>query len=98
MSYEQYWNADCYMVKYYEQAHEIALADQNYMLWLQGLYNYRAMSSCFESFAYGLGGCKGQKPQGYVDNPLPITEAEKKLELQRNIAKTLAWVQAGQEE
>lgn len=44
MTYEQYWEASCYLVNDYYKAHKIGIEKRNQELWLQGLYIYQAMS------------------------------------------------------
>lgn len=72
----------------YEKAHECRKMLQNQMLHLQGLYDYRAFGSVISSaFA-----AKGKKGEPYLECPIPITEAEKKAEKERNIMRTLKFV------
>jgi hypothetical protein len=65
-------------------------------MYMQGLYNFKAFKAVIDSFAWGLNGGKGARPDSYLNYPIPITEAEKEAEKQRNIVKTLAWVEQGQ--
>ena len=95
MTYELFWQGPPYLVKAYREAHEFQREIENQRLWLQGLYNYRAFAAVMENFAYGMNGKKGSKPQGYLDNPIAITEAERKAEKKRKIKHTLAWVNKG---
>jgi len=74
MSYEQYWDADCQLVKYYRKAHEIKKKLKNEELWLQGAYIYDALcavSPVLHAFAK-----PGTKPLPYPDTPYPLTKEE----------------------
>lgn len=82
MTYEQYWNADPYLARYYAKAHDLEIEERNQQLWLQGLYNYKAFSAVIEAFGYGLGERKGKKPDGYIEKPIDILQKEKKKEQQ----------------
>ena len=76
MTYEQYWNGDCTLTKYYRKADEIRKERRNEELWLQGMYVYEAIcdvSPILHAFAK-----KGTKPQPYSDRPYAITEAQVK--------------------
>ena len=88
MTYEQYWNGDCTLVKYYRKADEIRKERRNEELWLQGMYVYEAIcdvSPILHAFAK-----KGTKPQPYSEKPYAITEAQQKRveeEKERKIAE-----------
>lgn len=96
MSYELFWFGDPWLVQAYAKANELENERLNQQLWLQGLYNFRAFKSVIDAFAYGLGGNKGSKPEGYFDKPIAITEHEKKAQTEQNKQRTLAWVNANQ--
>ena len=88
MTYEQYWNGDCTLTKYYRKADEIRKERRNEELWLQGMYVYEAIcdvSPVLHAFAK-----KGTKPQPYSEKPYAITEAQQKRveeEKERKIAE-----------
>lgn len=74
MTYEQFWNDDPMLTKYYREAEEIRNEKKNQELWLQGAYIYEAiadLSPVLHAFAK-----KGTKPQPYVDSPYPITKKQ----------------------
>ena len=78
MTYEQYWDGDPMLCKYYREAEEIRNEKKNQELWLQGMYIYEALcdvSPVLHAFAK-----KGAKPEQYSNNPYPIT----KKQLERN--------------
>lgn len=97
MTYDQYWNDDCLLVKYYLKAHEIRQKRENQKLWLQGAYIYDALcavSPVLHAFAKA-----GTKPLPYPDTPYPLTkeeleeieEAKRKADRQRARAMFEAW-------
>ncbi len=96
MPYEEYWYGSPYLVGIYKKAFELQKINENQKLWLQGLYNYKAFSAVIENFAYGLNGCKGKRPEPYIDKPLPITDIEKQWDKQERIEKTKQFFMDGQ--
>ena len=98
MTYEDFWERDPRVAISYRKAQEIRqeLANQN--MWLQGLYNYKAVSAAVAALAHGLNGGKGKKPDGYVEYPFALTEREKEAEKQRKIKHTLEWIEKSQRE
>lgn len=72
----------------YENAYECRKLLQNQMLHLQGFYNYRAFGSVLSS-AFAP---KGKKGEPYLERPVPITDAERKAEKERNVMRTLQFV------
>ena len=76
MTYDQYWNGDCTLTKYYRKADEIRKERRNEELWLQGMYIYEALcdvSPILHAFAK-----RGTKPQAYSEKPYAITMAQYK--------------------
>lgn len=78
MTYEQFWNDDVDLVKYYRKAEEIRNERRNQELWLQGMYVYEAIcdvSPILHAFAK-----KGTKPHPYSDRPYSLTEQQREKE------------------
>ena len=76
MTYDQFWNDDPEMAKFYREAAQLRNEQRNQEMWLQGLYIYDALccaSPIFHDFAK-----KGTKPAPYPKAPYPLTEREKK--------------------
>ena len=96
MTYEQFWLDDPYLVKAYEKAHELRNQQRNQEMWFQGLYNYRAFSSVLAQFSHAMSGGKGSKPEGYLEEPIPLTEEEQKAAQERKQQRALAWAEANQ--
>jgi hypothetical protein len=100
MTYDQYWNDDCALTKYYRKADEIKRSQKNQELWLQGMYIYEALcdvSPILHAFAKS-----GTKPRPYPERPYAITkseieregldrEAKEKANRERAKATFMAW-------
>lgn len=97
MTPDEFYNGDPEWARAYALAEEYRLERENSSMHLQGLYNYNAFGSVMNSFAYGMNGGKGRKPQGYIEHPIPITEREKKAEEARKIKHTVEFFTKGQE-
>ena len=75
MTYEQFWNDDPMLTKYYRQADEIRNDRRNQELWLQGMYIYDALcdvAPILHSMAK-----RGTKARPYVERPYAITEKQR---------------------
>ena len=78
MTFEQYWDGDCTLVKYYRKAEELRNEKRNQELWLQGMYVYEAIcdvAPILHAFAK-----KGTKPTPYTEKPYPLTRKQVKKE------------------
>ena len=74
MTYDQYWNEDCCLVRYYRKAYQLQRDRDNEQSWLQGMYIYEALcdvAPVLHAFAK-----KGTKPLEYPDRPYAITKQE----------------------
>lgn len=74
MTYEQYWDGDCTLPKYYRKAEELRKEKRNQELWLQGMYVYEAIcdvAPILHAFAK-----KGTKPTPYSSKPYPLTNKQ----------------------
>ena len=70
MSYQQYWEEDPTIAKYYLKAYKIEEERTEWMLWKLGVYGYEALcdvSPVLHAFAK-----KGTKPLPFADKPLFI--------------------------
>lgn len=79
MSFSDYWDGDCALVRYYRRADELREKRRNQELWLQGLYVHEAVS-------VALGNAfrkKGTRPQPYSDKPYPVTVLERREQDER---------------
>ena len=74
MSYEQYWEQDPTIAKYYLKAYKIQEEKIEWLLWKLGVYGYEALcdvSPVLRAFAK-----KGTKPLPFTDKPLFIKNDE----------------------
>ena len=78
MTYEQYWNDDPTLTKYYRKADEMRKERINEQLWLQGMYVYEAL--CDVSPILHAYAKKGTKPQPYSEKPYSITKEQRRRE------------------
>lgn len=60
MSYEQYWDGEADLCRYYREAHNRILREQNAMAWRQGAYVYQALLC-----AYPLYNALSKKKEAY---------------------------------
>lgn len=85
MSYDEYWNGDIYIVKFYRESHKLKLEQQDENNWMIGMYVYEAIIDCspvLHPFS------KSKKPLPYADKPFLMdklnenrkTEEEKEQE------------------
>lgn len=95
MTYEQFWNEDCLLVKAYREADKIKAERKNTELWLQGRYVYEALldvAPILHAFAK-----KGTKARPYPNKPYPLTqnavdkqkEREERLKAEKMKAKLI---------
>lgn len=94
MTYEQFWEQDCELVKFYRKAALIQRDLRNQDAWLQGMYFYEALVDVSPAFR-SMG---AKKPQPYRKEPYDLTAAQREKRLKRkreeNDKKALAWMQA----
>lgn len=86
MSWDQYWNDDPGLVRFYVKAHELRNDRKNQEMWLQGLYVYAAImdvSPILHAFAK-----RGTKAEPYMSEPLPVTANAIKRQREEEKAKT----------
>lgn len=81
MSYYEYWYGNAYLVKYYKNAFDVKRKMRNEEMWVQGMYELRAICTALDT----------TKKTKYYEKPLdiyPKTEDEKfaeKEEMKRKI-------------
>lgn len=76
MTYEQFWEQDCELVKYYRKAAQIRQDLRNQDAWLQGAYFYEALidaAPVLRAFSK-----KGTKPTPYRENPYELFSRQDK--------------------
>lgn len=70
MTYEQYWDGDPAMTKYYQKCSEINLERESQRMWLQGLYIYDALLRVAPLYDFMS---SKRVAQSYVEAPYPVT-------------------------
>ena len=85
MTYDQYWNGDCTLTKYYRKADEMRKERVNEEKWLQGMYFYEAL--CDVSPVLHAYAKKGTKPQPYSEKPYAVTETQRKHDAEEHARK-----------
>ena len=86
MSYEEYWDGDPRLTIAYRKAYAFKQRYDNQSAWLQGLYFYNAVSASLANAFKKSGASR----VNYIEKPIdifPLTEQEKKLREQEEIAK-----------
>lgn len=74
MTYEEYWNGDIEMPRYYLRAYKQRQDDLNFWAWMQGAYVYEAVMRLVPA----INPFSGQKTiPGYIEDPFPLTEAQR---------------------
>ena len=81
MTYEQFWDMDCTLVRDYRKAEEIRSSRKNQEAWLQGMYFYEAL--CDVAPVLRAFTKKGTKPHKYSSQPYSLTEKERKEDAER---------------
>lgn len=76
MTWEQFWDGDNTMVKYYRKADKIRVENRNTEMWIQGAYIYKVL----EAFAPILPAFpkKNARVGDYLPEPIPLTEQDAK--------------------
>ena len=85
MSYEQFWEQDCTLVRHYRKAAKIKQDFDNQQLWLQGLYFYEAL--CGVAPVLNAFAKKGTKPTPYRDSPYPLATGASDKKSEGKLAK-----------
>ena len=97
MTYEQYWDGDCLLARYYRKAHQMKQKRRNQELWVQGAYIYEAIIDIAPVLRALTK--KDVKPLPYVSEPFPLTQKEvmerrkqeEKIKYNKQKAKIAAW-------
>lgn len=84
VSYDEFWNGDYTRLKYYVEKHKLEIEKRNQELWLQGLYNFDALTTAISN---ALAKSASQRKK-YPEKPYRITEQseeEKQAEKQKMV-------------
>lgn len=75
MTYHEFWDGDVEIAKFTKGAYQKRVDEQNYMLWLQGLYIYDALTAVMPPLSIKS---KEKQIRPYMENPIPLTRDAKK--------------------
>ena len=99
---QEFWFGDYTYLKHYVRAFEIKqereTEDKNFFAYLSGLYNNNALAANMNTYIWWKGGKRSRQPDPYMSKPIPITEREKKQDLEERKRKTIEWFKKGQEQ
>ena len=91
MSFDEYWNGDAYLVKFYRDAYKLKIRYDDVFMWKQGMYIYEAL--CDVSPILHAFSKSGAKPLPYRTKPMyeeirdMKTEKEKQIEIENERLK-----------
>lgn len=83
MTYDEYWNGDPCMAKFFREAHRIKMSQKNTEMWIMGAYIYEAI--CDVSPILNANAKKGTKPLPWRKEPIPITKEEIEAKKERDM-------------
>ena len=85
VSYDEFWNGDYTHLKYYVEKYKLETERRNHELWLQGLYNFDALTTVISNALAK----KGSTPKKYPEKPYRLTEKteEEKEEEKKNMVE-----------
>ena len=88
MTYEQYWQGDPYLTRFYREAEKMRFNRENQMMWIQGLY----INNAVETVVYNAWCRKnGEKAITYYDKPIDFN-VQKNIEDEKKEAEAQAEV------
>lgn len=73
MTYEQFWDGEAELPKYFREAHELRLREQNRMMYYQGAYVYSAVLALVPVLRPLS---KAKEPAPYLDDVIPLSAKE----------------------
>lgn len=85
MTYEQFWDMDCTLVKAFQKADEYRKKEQNTWAWVQGMYIYDALTRLAPIFMANPK--KGMKPKPYSKEPFKLFEEKEEISEETEIKK-----------
>lgn len=81
MTYDEFWYGPAYIVKFYKEAYDLRLKQQDENNWMLGMYVYEAILDCspiLHPFSK-----KGTKPLPYAEKPYLMDKLGAKTEEQK---------------
>ena len=80
MTYKQYWEDDCNLVKFYREADKLRRERTNWEMWLQGMYIYDAIGRLSSILRFSQ---KPQPPMPYIEKPYNLNQDEEDIEKEK---------------
>ena len=91
VSYDEFWNGDYTMLKFYVERHRIAVEQKNEELWLQGVYFYEALCTALSNaFSKGSKSKYPEKPHRLTEMTEEEKEAENKAKVEEFRSQLMA--------
>ena len=90
MTYDQFWHGDVWLADAYYRADQLSIQRRSEEMWLQGLYNFAAVSVAVGNALRR----KGAKAKTYPEEPIrliPLTEEEKAARAERERRKAVEY-------
>lgn len=90
MTYDQFWHGDVWLAADYFCANQLTIQRRSEEMWLQGLYNFAAVSTALGNALRK----KGTRAKNYPEEPIrltPYTEAEKAARAERERRKAVEY-------
>jgi len=94
MTHREYWDGAPELARYSLKAFNLKrkreFEDKNYLCWLQGMYNFRAV---FAGVSYAINGKEAERcGVNYPEEPFDFTETSKEEATQSERKKALEWM------
>ncbi len=89
VSCDDFWYGDYTKLDYYVRAYDLKREAKSQEMWLQGLYNFDAISTALSNMHFDG---KRHKVNKYRESPirlLPMTKTEKEIKAERERQKTI---------
>ena len=80
MSYDEFWEYDCQLVKAYDESYKRRMRDNNFLAWLNGRYVYEAVDAV-------IGSSFGKKSVKYVEHPYDLFAEDQGLREEQDMRK-----------
>lgn len=95
MTYDDYWNGDNELPKYYREKYKIEAELQAQNMWVQGAYFYESMLRAAPLYNFMS---KNPEPLPYPEHPYPATAEQREryaaAEKQKKYNRNLEWMKA----
>lgn len=80
MSYDEFWEYDCQLVKAYDESYKQRMRDNNFLAWLNGRYVFEAVGAV-------IGSSFGKKSVKYVEHPYDLFAEDQDIREEQTMRK-----------